>query len=110
MNPMMTLNAATRAMAIQLLTALLMTCPRGALVQFSYTAGRPATARAIEEAAGQDREVIVGRLHAYGVNKDGELYVTVVATNRTCLDGGPAYRSINPSVGTLHGLSVLAMA
>lgn len=89
----------------------------GSRVRVRYVEGLPVTPRAISEARtqrerGMDLRVFVGTLEAIGINQRGEFYFTLFTPDRdtiepdgTCRRGN--WRSFNPSIGELWGLSVL---
>jgi hypothetical protein len=92
----------------------------GATVFVSYVAGREPTERAAAEAAphttdpARPRRYLYGRLTSVWQNRYGEWCLTLFAENRNTLwndilfEGG--YRTINPSLGQLVVLDVIAPA
>jgi len=90
----------------------------GATIFVSYVAGREPTARAIEEAVphttepARPRRYLYGQLTSVWQNRHGEWCLTLHAENRdtirkgTRFEGG--YRTINPSLGQLVVLDVIA--
>lgn len=92
----------------------------GATVFVSYVAGREPTARAIEEATphttdpARPRRYLYGELTSVWQNKHGEWCLTLLAENRDTIRKGirfeGGYRTINPSLGQLVVLDVIAPA
>lgn len=88
--------------------------PEGADLFVSYVAGRAPTDRAIREAqratrAGQARRHFTGKLHRVWRTQKGEAVLTVLTPDRDDERTGAqeAYRTFNPSLGTLLGVTVL---
>lgn len=85
----------------------------GSVVFVSYLAGRPPTARALQEAqpaidAGLNRRHFVGTLEGVRWTKQNQLVMTVLCDNRYhAHTQSPRYRTFNPSLGRLLFLAVL---
>lgn len=90
----------------------------GATIFVSYVAGREPTARAVAEATphttdpARPRRYLYGTLTSVWQNRHGEWCLTLLAENRDTIKGGirfeGGYRSINPSLGQLVVLDVIA--
>lgn len=90
----------------------------GATIFVSYVAGREPTAKAVAEAElhtkdpARPRRYLYGQLTSVWQNRHGEWCLTLFAENRSTLwkdimfEGG--YRTINPSLGQLIVLDVIA--
>lgn len=99
----------------QQMVAALAGVPEGASLLVSYVAGREPTDRAVREAArseaaGIPRRAFFGKLHRVWRTKGrGEVVLTVLCENRDDERTGrqEAYRTFNPSLGTLLGVTVL---
>lgn len=89
--------------------------PEGASLHVEYVAGREPTERAVREArrseaAGIPRRSFFGKLHRVWRTKGkGEAVLTVLCANRDDERTGAqeAYRTFNPSLGTLLSVTVL---
>lgn len=96
------------------LVAALAGVPEGADLHVQYVAGREPTPRAVREArrseaAGIPRRSFFGKLHRVWRTKGkGEVVLTVLCENRDDERTGAqeAYRTFNPSLGTLVSVTV----
>jgi hypothetical protein len=98
----------------QAMVAALAGVPEGADLFVSYVAGRAPTERACREARRSEREGLarrhfLGKLHRVWRTQSGETVLTVLCENRDDERTGrqEAYRTFNPSLGTLLGVTVL---
>lgn len=93
---------------IQLLSTLL----QGRTLFVAYTAGRPASQQAVEEAApareaGIRLDHYVGLFTSLRVTKKGDVVLTMFCFDRGT-DGEGKYRCFNPSLGTLRQVDIIA--
>jgi hypothetical protein len=93
--------------------AVLAGLPEGTELFVSYVAGREPTDRAVREAqrstdAGIARRHFTGKLHRVWTTKRGDTVLTVLCDNRDDERSGKqeAYRTFNPRLGTLLGVTV----
>lgn len=90
----------------------------GATIFVSYVAGREPTEKAVEEARphtedpSRPRRYLYGELTSVWRNRFGEWCLTLFAENRDTIKNGirfeGGYRTINPSLGQLVVLDVIA--